>query len=160
MLQGSQITTLKNDINGHSSIFSSLVTAGNDAGVAAIYNTASSGYSALLNTVPQYNIFFWAASGTYGSIQSGSFNYTHPANSACIAALNLIGNTNTIFNTGDANQVNLFLKLKNEGIITSAQYISLGQACQKNPATSGEVLFGAGTTIDQGDVSQALRGYR
>jgi len=153
-----QIPILKSDIQANP-IFSSLITTGNDQGIANVYNVISSGFSCLLTNVPQYNVFFWAASGTYGIIQSGANTNGHPAQSACIAALSLIGNSNTVFNTGDANQVNLFLKLRTEGIITQAQYTSLGAACKKNPCSSGELLFGVGTIVTNSDVSLALRGY-
>ena len=158
MLTQTQIDILGRDIRSNSQ-FNGFISQGNDQGIADVYNVLNNSYIKVVPQIPISEILGWAATGPFASIYDVSVNTGHPLRAAALTAIHIFGTVSFIDSSLPSTE-NLLRAFLQGGVISSGDYNAFLALQYIGPATSGEVLFGAGAIIDNGDISMALRGYR
>lgn len=138
--------------------FAALVSQGNDQGIVDLLN--NKGYT-LTQPLSIITVLKWgAANGVLANINDGQTSAATPQLKAiCLAAMKIMGNFQGTLDVTDPQIQGLVTAMASGGIMTSSQaseLLSLGN----QPASRVEVLFGIGNSVDQGDISFALRNQR
>lgn len=145
---------LNNDIrnNPNCAIF---INNGNDRAIMDLYNAQTS--IKYTPQIPISQVLIWAGSGPFATIIDAANNQSSPVRSAALTAIHLFGSVSNV-DVSLPQVPGMLQAFVATGVITSGQYNSFMDMAY-SPGSSGEALFGTGTTITVNDISMALRGY-
>ncbi len=139
--------------------YAALISKGSDTGIAQLLNTQSAAYSVSV-PVSIASCLKWGATGPLAAIQQAAGNNASQVQSACIAALQLLGSPAVsgldLTDPAINGQSGLLQAMQTAAVITQAQLTALLALGSRSPASRAEVLFGANVTIIDAQVSHAL----
>jgi hypothetical protein len=141
--------------------YAAFVASGSDGGIVALLNTPNVAWTKRIDTVPVSTVAGWAAAGPIARIQAAANNAASPVQSVCQMAILYLQGSSTAFDFSDGGKdIQMIGAMLAAGVITQAEHDSLLALRNVSPASRAEVLWGAGVSVDQSDVSFALRGTR